>query len=465
MTRIIITTAAIAIIGSAGMALSAPLQTRVVEGADEGPLIRIIVAREDRGKVVGLDRQLAGFQLEKGRLVIETHASSAKIEPGDLDGAMPDLEIRVNWMRVLPDGRGADGARPGNQLPHLSATEPAKVAALVRRATKGSVADGHLEAMTVAEMAAEGTAAVEMDFLTPRSGAPRSRQFRIVRRFAANLLEDLGMMRPFSGFYPPGLDATTLICNYDAEGCGYHGTTLTERVVDETTLDFMVIPVCGEDIRDGALAGARAVMFPGGSGRGIANALRPEGVEMVRTFVREGGGFVGICAGAFLAGSGLEEYARLHHLTHHQPWAKGRATLRLELTPEGVEIMGPEFQSIETNYNNGPVFTEITPPPPDARHGPLVVLSTFATVPPPRRGESFDEPMSGSPAILAFRYGQGRVLTISPHPEGRRALNAMVARCIGWTIHVERDSIHARSEAGAPGDEDAPAPSGDTSND
>lgn len=273
-----------AVIGSACMAFSAPLQTRVVEGADEGPLIRIIVAREDRGKVVGIDRQLAAFQLENGRLVIETHAPSAEIGPSDLDGA---------------------------------------------------------------------------------------------------------------------------------------------------------------------LIGARAVMFPGGSGRGIANALHPEGVEIVRAFVREGGGFVGICAGAFLAGTGLDEYARLHHLTPHRPWAKGRAILRLELTPEGVDIMGPEFQSIATNYNNGPVLSEITPPPPDAQHGPLVVLSTFATLPPPRRGQSFDEPMTGSAAILAFRYGKGRVLTISPHPEGRRSLNTMVARCIGWTIHVERDSIHARSETEA----------------
>jgi hypothetical protein len=43
------------------------------------------------------------------------------------------------------------------------------------------------------------------------------------------------------------------------------------------------------------------VIFPGGGGRRQAAALGDEGRRAIRDFVRAGGGFVGICAGAFLS--------------------------------------------------------------------------------------------------------------------------------------------------------------------
>jgi hypothetical protein len=47
-------------------------------------------------------------------------------------------------------------------------------------------------------------------------------------------------------------------------------------------------------------------MFTGGSGSAEAGGLGEKGREEVRTFVREGGGYVGICAGAYLACTGFE---------------------------------------------------------------------------------------------------------------------------------------------------------------
>jgi glutamine amidotransferase-like uncharacterized protein len=203
--------------------------------------------------------------------------------------------------------------------------------------------------------------------------------------------------------------------------------------------------VCGEDIRDGALDKAVGVMFPGGSGREIARALKPEGVAMVRDFVAKGKGFFGVCAGAYFASSGLEEYTGMMHLKHHQPWAKGRAKLKLELTDEGKKLLGGEFSSIETGYNCGPVFTDITGPPEGGDHQPVTVLANFASPATDSTGVTH-ESMVGTPAILSTIWKSGRVMTISPHPEGHREFNVMVARCIGWSIG--RDTMAITSGTG-----------------
>ena len=43
------------------------------------------------------------------------------------------------------------------------------------------------------------------------------------------------------------------------------------------------------------------MIFPGGGGHRQANALGEQGRRIIRDFVRDGGGFVGMSAGAFLS--------------------------------------------------------------------------------------------------------------------------------------------------------------------
>lgn len=51
------------------------------------------------------------------------------------------------------------------------------------------------------------------------------------------------------------------------------------------------------------------IFFPGGSGSTMVNSLGAAGLQAVRDFVFEGGGFVGVCAGAYFAigNSGTKE--------------------------------------------------------------------------------------------------------------------------------------------------------------
>ncbi len=429
-----------------GLARAAPVSTVTLTGTREGPVVRMMIARTEREKVIGIDQQLAGMKLNKGKLIIETHDKDKPIVAGDLPaGVTLDWDVRVIWPKDVKDDFQYE-AKPSPQQPLVTASNPDQALGWLRTAIGDSFSSEQLEQVRVSELdVSESSATQRLDiaFPAPRSGVSKSRQFRITRRLAAGMLEEFGMINTPTSVWPPGFPSKPFVCNYDAEGVGYYGSTLLDRVVDGTTLDFEVIPVCPEDIREGALEKAAGVMFPGGSGREISRALRPEGVQIVREFVAGGGGFFGVCAGAYFAASGLEEYAGMMHLKHTQPWAKGKGTVKLELTPEGKSLLGREFSSIETRYNCGPVFAEILDPPAGTDHQPVQVLARFASAVTDADGVTHDS-MIGTGAILSTTWKKGRVMTISPHPEGHPEFNAMVARCIGWALGVDTKKIKAR---------------------
>ena len=248
------------------------------------------------------------------------------------------------------------------------------------------------------------------------------------------------MMAPNAGTWPPDFRPAKALALYDAEGVGYYGSTLLERVVDETTLDARTVAVCPEDIREGILDRCSGVLFPGGTGRGIAEALHPDGVARVREFVARGGGYFGVCAGAYFAASGRPEYTGMIPLKHGQPWEKGHAQLKVGLTPEGVALLGEEFAHVETPYHCGPVFPELAP---NGQPAPVSILATFESPSTDAKGVVRNE-MVGTPAILSMPWQQGRIVIISPHPEAKPALYPLVARAIGWTLGQDPKSVAAR---------------------
>ncbi len=166
----------------------------------------------------------------------------------------------------------------------------------------------------------------EVIFPSPHSGASLARQFRVARRLVAAQLVTMNMMTPIEGTWPPDFRPAKTLALYDAEGVGYYGSTLLDRAVDETTLDARTLAVCGEDLREGILDRCTGVLFPGGSGKGIARALHPDGVQRVRDFVANGGGYFGVCAGAYFAASGMPEYSGMMPLKHGQPIREGVQT-------------------------------------------------------------------------------------------------------------------------------------------
>jgi len=385
----------------------------------------VTVLRAGREKSCGLDAQLAALQPAKGRLLVSTNAVAV---------SAADFELRFSW-------RSSKDIQSSNAAPTMVAAdvEPA------RKALLAAMTDSYPEqtmARVTTEMPANKTKKCwEVIFPWPHSGVSLARQFRLARRLVATRLAEMNMMSPIAGTWPPEFRPQKALALYDAEGVGYYGSTLLDRAVDETTLDARTVPVCPEDIREGILDRCIGVLFPGGTGKGIAVALHPDGVQRVRDFVAKGGGYFGVCAGAYFAASGLPEYTGMMPLKHDQPWAKGHGKLKLGLTLEGAALLGAEFSHIETPYNCGPVFPDLAP---NGRRAPVSVLAKFESPVTDKKGTIHHE-MVGTPAILSMPWQKGRIMIISPHPEGNSKFYPLVARAIAWTIGQDPKSVYPRA--------------------
>jgi glutamine amidotransferase-like uncharacterized protein len=231
---------------------------------------------------------------------------------------------------------------------------------------------------------------------------------------------------------------------YDTEGVGGEGPDRVQRVFRDSGIGMGVSMVSGEDIRDGALAlGFEGVVFPGGTAMGTAKGIGPGGQELVRDFVAGGGGYVGICAGAYLAGARLDGFLRLAGADHLQPWAKGTGMVDVELTDEGKAILGEDFAAFATRYANGPIFPRESDFVPEGDFAPIVPLANFTSAT-KRRGEPSEE-MVGEPAILVTTHGKGRVLLLSPHPETHPELDQLVRRILEWPVRRDAASSNQLS--------------------
>ena len=95
---------------------------------------------------------------------------------------------------------------------------------------------------------------------------------------------------------PPGLPPAPLSPSRNRKDLPKSPTSSTF-----TSENFCVQFIDTTKIRQGELGGYDVVVFPGGSSAYQAQVLGKSGRDAVRSFVASGGGFVGICAGAFLA--------------------------------------------------------------------------------------------------------------------------------------------------------------------
>ena len=111
-----------------------------------------------------------------------------------------------------------------------------------------------------------------------------------------------------------------------------------------------------KDIQAGGLRRFNVVMFTGGSGSGQARALDHAGCAEVKDFVEKGGGYVGICAGSYLACSGFSWGLGLINAKTLSPlWKRGTAMVKIELTDRGREILGPLRGELNCLYFQGPI--------------------------------------------------------------------------------------------------------------
>lgn len=187
-----------------------------------------------------------------------------------------------------------------------------------------------------------------------------------------------------------------------------------------------VTKLTAEQIRAGGLAGLDILMHPGGSGGGQGRNLDEPGREKIRGFVREGGGYIGICAGAYLATAHYPWSLNIldAKVVDAQHWKRGTGSVDIELTPAGREILRAAHPRFPIHYANGPLLAPANSPAIEDYE----TMASFKT-------EIADNGapagvMTGTTAIARGRFGVGRVICFSPHPEMTAGLESFVQDAI-----------------------------------
>lgn len=208
-------------------------------------------------------------------------------------------------------------------------------------------------------------------------------------------------------------------------------------------LDFT--EVTDDDIRHGGLERFNFLIVPGGpdAGESYYEGLGDQGYEAIRNFVRSGGYYIGICAGAYLPlkrPQGLDLPVSLEIVEACDPsgldyWRTGAGFVRLSFennSPIAYGFALGEPSTLDMIYWEGPVF----------EYGSNIkVIATFDSFLAggmdkpswdissnqkaidainwynPLTPERFDKHMKGKPAIIESSYGDGVLLLFSPHPE------------------------------------------------
>ncbi|MBI5818531.1 MAG: succinylglutamate desuccinylase/aspartoacylase family protein [Verrucomicrobia bacterium] len=269
----------------------------------------------------------------------------------------------------------------------------------------------------------------------------RARQHRIMVHV---LLNHLGMI---DGSVTPELMTSRVppitpvprLAVYDDGGTGGVGAA---RIVEQVGRQpgTVVVRVCGDDIRAGALGQFNVIAVPGGSGSKEAATIGEDGRDRIRKFVENGGGYIGICAGAYLATSGFSWGLRILDAKTVSPkWDRGHAMVKLELTDQGRRILGNIQGTFDCKYANGPILCPAhVESLPD--YEPLAFFRTEVA-------EHNAPPgiMVNSPAIVAGRCGKGRVVVSSPHPEQTKGLEEFIPRAVAWV--TDRASIAEKTNA------------------
>jgi glutamine amidotransferase-like uncharacterized protein len=227
---------------------------------------------------------------------------------------------------------------------------------------------------------------------------------------------------------------------YDDEGGSEKGVHyLTKVMVNSPNLS--VAHLGADDIHSEMISQFDVMVFGGGRGSKQAASIKQNGSEAVRAYVLDGGGYVGICGGAFLCSAHYKWSLNLidtHVFTgakevegkgKKQMWYRGNSSnVKMQLTQEGKKVFGDIPENTLVRYQNGPIvspknFKGLKP------YVPLAYFRTEKVLYPPQKGT-----MVNTPAIVKGEYGEGNVISISPHPESTDGLESMIISAINAIV-------------------------------
>ena len=205
------------------------------------------------------------------------------------------------------------------------------------------------------------------------------------------------------------------------------------RKVIKGQKNLLYCQVGPRDMKQEVLRQFDLIIFPGGSGSKQGRALGEKGRKVVQEFIREGGGYLGVCAGAFLSTSHYDWSLHLMNASvfnvkvdvpgkgMKSMWYRGGpAKVKVEMATSDFGLSGTH----DIVYHNGPILSP-------GKHPDLPAYETLAWF----RSENGlykaqKNTMINAPAIVSVKYGEGKVLALSPHFESTKGQESVVLRAI-----------------------------------
>lgn len=199
-----------------------------------------------------------------------------------------------------------------------------------------------------------------------------------------------------------------------------------------------------EEIIEGKLYKYDVLVVPGGRSTGQAEALGRSGCSAIEKFVKGGGGYIGICAGAYLASEGYNEptsnlmlvNARILDTEH---WNRGSGDVQVKIEDQTHPVVQGYSKIITAHYENGPVLYR------SCCDGipPYNELASYVSNVHQNKDAKVGI-MPGSSAITASDYGDGRCVLFSFHPELTDGLDRMLVQGVIWAVKGDAGKLHLK---------------------
>jgi glutamine amidotransferase-like uncharacterized protein len=206
---------------------------------------------------------------------------------------------------------------------------------------------------------------------------------------------------------PPADSEAFDVALYQDVGVWSSSVTAAERMFQ--WMGYRVKRVDADAVNRLGLEPYKVFCVPGGDMYEYSRSLTSQGKQRIRTFIQGGGGYIGICGGAYLAaGQVIWRGTQLvmDPLRLYQGRAMGpvdaivpypdSGMCRIQMRTRDHPVTATLPDSAWVLYYWGP---ELLPDP----LAPVTILGEYAA--------------DRAPAILAFDYGLGRVFLIGTHPE------------------------------------------------
>lgn len=206
--------------------------------------------------------------------------------------------------------------------------------------------------------------------------------------------------------------------------------TSTKLMLDEMNCSYTIINK--DSILSGCLQRYSLLLMPGGDMWTYKNHLGNNGMNLIKEYVNKGGGYIGICGGAYFASykvvwRGWAEEPRTNILMYGLNLFTGTADGPIEdFAPTYVV----EQCKIKITDLNHPVCKDIQETiTPYYHHGPNFLINSSQTI------SVLGKTVNGEKtAIIAFNYNWGKVFLISSHPEfdAAKISRGIIRNAIKW---------------------------------